>query len=213
MNTDKQNDSKNRSSERVKIHLFYLDFFFRIEQNEEIQSEKRIKFFLVLVTGIIAILAMLIKFNIDNEILFKILAIFLSVLFLFGLLVFASVIWSDRKIKQHRQLWTISTEVIKTIDPSVVIYEERLKEMDDNRIYSKIQKIKGTQTQIMLFIEVILFEASMFVLGIIFNPQLTYRILLLIIPVVFVYIVLRSWAHYIKEGIEKNKNNKINNPV
>lgn len=203
MRPDKQNDSKIDSSESVKIHLHYLDHFFRIEQNEELQSEQKIKFFLALATGIMALLSGLMY----EEISFIILAVFLFVLFLLGLFIFASVIWSDRKIKQHRQLWTISYEAIKTIDPSVVRYRERLNEMDDQKIFSLLRKSKGTLTQIMWFIEGVLFAALMFALGIILDLQLTDRIILSIIPVIFVLIVLRFWAKYIKKGITKNGNN------
>lgn len=213
MTPDKQNDSKIDSSERVKIHLHYLDHFFRIEQNEELQSEQRIKFFLVLAAGIIAILSMFIKLNIITKDLLIILAVILFVLFLLGLFVFARVIWSDRKIKQMRQLWTISTEEIKTIDPSVVRYRERLDEMDDKRIIWPLRIFKGTLTQIMWFVEGILVASLMFFLGIILDCQLTCRIILSFITTVLVLIVLLYWANYIKKGITKNENNKINNSV
>lgn len=208
MNTDKQNDRKISPSERVKIHLNYQDHFFRIEQNEELQSERIIKFFLALTTGIIVIFTILMRNNISKEILYWILAVFIIVLFVLGLFVFARVIWSDRKIKQMRQLRAVSYEAIKTFDPSVAPYRERLKEMNDSRIWWLLRMSKGTLTQIMWLIEGILIEALMFVLVIILELQLTDRIILLIIPVGFVLTVLYCWAEYIKQGIdEKNENN------
>lgn len=211
MSPEEQNGSKIHSSESVKIHLHYLDHFFRVEQNEELQSEQRIKFFLTLTTGIIAFLVVLFKFNINDDIPFKIIAVFLLVLFLLGLFVFARVIWSDRKIKQQRQLWSISYEAIKIIDPSVVRYKERQNEMDDQKIFSPLRKFKGTLTQIVWFIEGILIASFMFVLGIILDYQLTSRIILTCITLVCVLIVLWRWAKYIKKGISKNENNEINN--
>ena len=213
MTPDKQNNSKIDPSERVKIHLHYLDHFFRIEQNEELQSEQRIKFFLVLAAGIIAILSMFIKLNFITKDSLIILAVILFVLFLLGLFVFARVIWSDRKIKQMRQLWTISTEEIKIIDPSVVRYRERLDEMDDQKIIWPLRIFKGTLTQIMWFVEGVLIAALMFFLGIILDCQLACRIILSFITTVLVLIVLSYWANYIKKGITKNENNKINNSL
>ena len=101
-------ESKITPADSIKLHLHYLDHFLRVEQNEEAQSEQRIKFFLTFITGTIAIIS--IFFNsvnnnlINNVSYFEILVVFLSFAFLLGLFVFARVIWSDRKIKQHRKL-------------------------------------------------------------------------------------------------------------
>ena len=201
MSPGKQNDRKISPSERVKIHLHYQDYFFRIEQNEEFQSERIIKFFLALATGIIAFFTIMMRNNISKEILYWILAVFIIVLFVLGLFVFARVIWSDRKIKQMRQLRTVSYEAIKTFDPSVALYRKRLKEMNDSRIWWLLRMSKGTLTQLMWFIEGVLIAAFMFVLGIILDFHLTSRIILSFITTVFVLIVLWSWAKYIKKDI------------
>jgi len=201
MNSKEHDHSKIEQSESVKIHLHYLDHFFRIEQNEELQSEQRIKFFLALATGIIALLSVLKPISSNDKISLEILAIFLFVLFLLGLFVFANVIWSNRKIRQHRELWAISYEVIKNIDPSVVRYKERLEKMDDENIILLFRIFKGTMTQIMWIIEGLLIAAFTFVLGSIINCQLVCRILMTLITLTFVLIILLCWARYIKKGI------------
>lgn len=188
---------KLESSESVKIHLHYLDHFFRVEQNEELQSEQRIKFFLSLTTIIIAFLSL---YKNDSLV---ILAFFLFVLFILGLLVFARVIWSDRKIKKHQELWRISYEAIKNIDPSVVLYDKRLEEMNDEKILLPFRIIKGTLTQIMWFAEGILVGAFMFVVGTIINLKLSYKLMLSGLTTIFILSVLGIWIVIIKRGISK----------
>jgi hypothetical protein len=196
-----------KPNEIVNLHLHYLDHFFRVEQNEGIQSEQRIKFFLTLTAGVIALLSAFSKFNpsAEKESLI-ILAVFLLFSFLLGLFVFASIIWSDRKIKQHRKLWNESYEVIKNIDPSVVRYKKVLKEMDDKRICKPLQICKGTLTQIIWFVEGILVLFSVFVLGITTNSKLVSNIILSSVITSIVLLLLWWWASYVKKGIEKNKN-------
>jgi len=211
MNLEEHTNSKLAPSESVEIHLHYLDHFFRIEQNEELQSEQRIKFFLALATGIIALLSVLKPINANDRISLEILAVFLFVLFLIGLFVFANVIWSNRKIRQHRELWAISYEMIKNIDPSVVRYKERQEEMSNQNICLPFRIFKGTLTQIMWIIEGILIAVFIFVLGTLIDCQLVCKIIIALITFTFVLIGLHLWAQYIKQGIRKEKVNKVTN--
>jgi hypothetical protein len=201
MSLQKQKDSKLGPSESVKIHLHYLDHFFRIEQNEELQSEQRIKFFLSLATGSIAIFSVLNKPSLQDDNSLKAFSALLFFLFLIGLFVFARVIWSDRKIKQHRELWTVSYDVIKAVDPSIARYRKRMDEMDDQNKFLTFRIFKGTLTQIIWFTEGVLIALFMFVLGTIQQCQPSCRIMLSLITGAVVLLLLFFWARYIKKGI------------
>lgn len=199
-------ESKITPADSIKLHLHYLDHFLRVEQNEEAQSEQRIKFFLTFITGTIAIIS--IFFNsvnnnlINNVSYFEILVVFLSFAFLLGLFVFARVIWSDRKIKQHRKLWDESYNVIKDIDPSVICYQNKLQKINDNKIWKPLRIFKGTLIQIIWFTEGFILALLLFVLSIMFQCQLICRIFLITVPTAFILLLLRLWASYIKQGVD-----------
>jgi hypothetical protein len=199
------NESKITSADSIKLHLHYLDHFLRVEQNEETQSEQIIKFFLAFITGTIAIISI---FNnsdsnglFNNENYYVVLVVFLSFAFLLELFVFARVIWSDRKIKQHRKLWDESYNAIKDIDQSVIGYQIKLKQMNDNNICKPLRMFKGTLTQIIWFTESFIFALLLVVLSTMFQCQLICRILLIIIPTACVLLLLKLWASYIKQGV------------
>ena len=202
MDDEVKNENALGPAERIKIQLQYIDHFFGNEQDEKLQSEQRIKYFLTLAAGIIALLS-IINHDSNNNISYGIFAVFLSFLFLLGLFIFASIIWSDRNIKRYRELWTEVQKTVKSIDPSLEAIEKRSGEMGDEGIVFPFNKFNGTLTQIIWFTEGSLVFALTFTLGKILCFKATLIIILSIFVTIVVCALLLWWASYIKKGITK----------
>jgi protein-S-isoprenylcysteine O-methyltransferase Ste14 len=209
---DKDNNEGLSNADRVKIHLHYLDHFFRVEQNEELQSEKIIKFFIGLVTVISAIFTFFLKSPINNSDvkveLHCILIIGLSLLFIFGVIVFARVIWSDRKIKKHQELWTISYEQIKKIEHSIQCYRDKLDIMDDYKFKYPFRAIKGTLPQIMMIIDSIIAFLLMYVISSMLNCSIICSLLISFPTSVLVFIMFWGWYQHLKSDLVKKESEK-----
>jgi len=192
-------------SDSIQIHLHYLDHFMRVEENEELQSERRVKFFLALAIGTISLISVLSEYKLDDKKLLIVLLVAIILLSLLGSFVLASVIWSDRKIKQHRELWDLSYNNIKSIDPSVECYYSRLYQMDDSRILSPLGNFKGTLTQIIIFTESLLNAGIVIILSIYLKCELLNSIIVSIIIFFLSLFTLIAYAFYIKSGIKLKK--------
>ncbi len=182
-------------ADQIKIHQYYLDHFYRIEQSEELRSENSIKFFLTLST---IVTALLISPGLGLSKNYLAIFFFLLILFALGLLIFARVIWSDRRIKQHQQLWGISHKNIQTFEPNVRHYSDFLSKMDDYRICFMGRTIKGTYTQIIMFTEAILFAVSFYYASIFLRVKWYDGISLSIILAVIIFLMLLLWGWYVK---------------
>jgi len=205
MDKDKQNTEGLSNTDRVKIHLHYLDHFIRVEQNEELQSEKIIKFFVGLFTGIIAILTLVVKLEIFSHFLNEILFTSLFILFLFGLLVYLRVIWSDRIIKKHRTLWRVSFEEIKNMEPFLENYDKKMETMKDEKFCLLFRAFKGTLPQIIIFIDSLIAFLLVCVVSNMLNCSLICTIIISFLAFVFVFIMLLWWFRHLKSDLVEKK--------
>lgn len=212
MSTNKEINGNLSNTDRVNIHLHYLDHFLRVEQNEELQSEKIIKFFIGLVTAISAIFTFFLQSPIYiSDVKVEqhcILIIGLSLLFIFGVIVFARVIWSDRKIKKHQELWTISYEQIKKIEPSIQCYRDKLDTMDDYKFRYLFRAIKGTLPQVLLVIESLFFALIIFLLSKCFNYPEFSRYFLSCLAFCFMGVLLLWWYGHLKSDLDTKEHNE-----
>jgi hypothetical protein len=186
--------------ESAQIHLHFFDLHRKVKDSEEHQSEQRIRFFLTLTTGTVALIAVLQREDFFKNNSYLIILASLSILLLYGLLTFARIIWRNRSIDIHDKLMSSSGIMLQKIDPSTCLYGILTKKMD-TEINSIVQRLKGTYAQFIYLAEGLLAAGIVLTIGIHKNI-VSYKY---IVWAVYVFLSIPSllfvWSQYVRSGV------------
>jgi len=206
MKSKQYTKSKISPSESAKIHMHFLDMHTNNIESEERQSEQRIKFFLTLTTGTIALIAIFRREGFFPNDLFWITLASLCTLFIYGLLTFARIIWRNRNIDRLNKLKSVSGELLEKLDPSVNEYAKCLSKMEGESKTSPYD-IKGTFAQFMYFTEGLLAAGIILTIGIHCNWGLLKNIIMTIYVLLTIPVILFKWSQKIRKVWENTNDN------
>lgn len=146
---------------QLQIYIHFRDSLLHLKETEERQSEQRIVFFFALATLVFGLLTFLARESSVSNSLDLVTIISLFVLFLFGLLTFARVIWRSRNVDRIEHVINNLNKAIEALDPQV---RETLKPFDDSKfpIHPKIEPLKGTLAQFLYLSEFLLAGAFVY---------------------------------------------------
>ena len=193
--------------EKLNFHREFRDSFIHSKENEIRQSEQRIRFFLALVTGTLAVLGIIFNNESLSTNITLIAEITLPILFFYGILTFSQIIWSSH--------------VITNIDTTIGILNRLIKDLDNNlkekidsalryeaHIIIILKHIKGTFAQYMYLTEGLLVAGFVFLIGFDQNSDTNSKLIIssiavraLLITVALLYI----WSNRVKNGVSRKK--------
>ena len=198
---------KSSPAEKVQALLRLRELIERSKEIEERQSDQRIRFFLTLCTATAAVIGFFLKGDplLQNEFHLKIYAATaFFILFVYGILTFAQVIWNRRNIEKYNAYIHKLTSTAMRLDSDI---KQALQLKDDEADKQKAllaRTIKGTLAQFLYVTEALLGLATSLLLADAFNwrPGTTGWIVFL--TFVFIVIGLVLWSEYVRRGIAKS---------
>ena len=148
--------------EKAQIYLRFIDLQTRSKENEELQSEQRIKFFLTLVTTTVGLMAVIYREGLFNSHVSWFVPSALLILFAYGLLTLSRIIWRSRAIDHHDRSLVALHLSIEKLDPSMA---ETLR--GGIRTYPKrswlFEKLNGSLAQFTYVTEALLLWGIVFI--------------------------------------------------
>jgi hypothetical protein len=193
----------------ARVHLALLDVFERAVQNEERSAEQQVKFFISLVTGIVAVIAVLQRLEgFTTDQLFWIVEISLFVLFSFGILTVSRINWRSINSDKFAPLIRQAHESIQTLDPSFDSYLEKWDAMCANEIEGNwfARRIRGSMGQFMILAEAFIATGFLLNLGLRLQMNSVFLILANVSMFVLVLVSLSLWSKYVRNIIHKGNN-------
>jgi hypothetical protein len=197
--------------EKIQTLLHFRDAHRQFKENEERQSEQRIRFFLTLSTGTVAVIGLFLRGNILSDSTFTFdptltFLVALFILFWYGILTFARVIWDRRAVRRHDMIISNVGKAIAKLNPDLIKEINQQDYEDEENKNWLAKKIKGTLSQFMYVTECLLAVGFVITLGIKYDWPVLYIIAISLILPLIVFVFLFKWSEYIKKGIEGPKN-------
>jgi phosphatidylserine synthase len=182
----------------AQIFLHYRDTCLHAKENEEHQSEQRMKFFLGLVTVTLALLSFLYKEKYFPYYQDIITLVSLFILFLYGLLTFSRIIWRSRENDRTDKVIQVLNESIESLD-SYVGEKLRLagKHINEPSV-TLIRLVKGTLAQFMYLTEGLLVSGITFAVGVKCHLSDTVNWILSVFALLIVVILMFIWSQYVR---------------
>lgn len=198
MNQKPRKTTSLRPSERAEVYLHYLDLSFRSKEQEERQSEQRIKFFVTLATATVAIIGYFLREKPESGVLLLMTAVSLSILFLFGLITFARIIWRGQTIDQLNGLIKTVSDALKTLHPQfpAQLTSQRLEEPKN----ALLKKLKGTLAQYLYLTQGLLIAGLTVTIGVWLGSQAVYIAVIAILLAIFVVFLMFKWSQQIRSA-------------
>jgi hypothetical protein len=198
--------AKQSNIDKLTFYREYRDSFIHTKEIEVRQSEQRIRFFLALVTGIIAFIGIIIKDNSNYFDPLLVALISLPILFVYGILTFSQTIWSSHVIHNLDITIGLLSDLIKELDPTFKDRIEHADLRDDSRMIV-LKDIKGTLAQYMYLTEGLLVAGFFFLLGFKYYPNMICQLsIVAFIAFSITVLVMLIWGTLIKNGIRGNRN-------
>ena len=204
--------------EKLNFYREFRDSYLHMKENEVRQSEQRIRFYLALVTGTLAVLGIIFNNESLSPNIKEIALIALPILFVYGLLTFSQIIWSSHVIKNIDITIGTLNRLIKDLD-------NKLKEKIDSALRYEahiiiiLKHIKGTFAQYMYLTEGLLVAGFIFLIGFDQNSDTNSKLIISSIAVrafLITVALLYIWGNRVKNGISRKKqieNNNINESI
>jgi hypothetical protein len=194
--------------DNTEIFLRLRELTERSKEVEERQSDQRIRFFLTLSTATVAIIGFFLRDDIstnrESEI-GVVSFIAFTILFLYGILTFAQIIWNRRAIARYDVIIWNLTKRAEELMPRIHVHNDY--ESDNEKLWI-VKSLKGTLAQFMYFTEAVLGSASLLMLGIALKWHWCTIICLGSSAFALIIIILLLWSEYVRRGIiEPGKSN------
>ena len=184
----------------LNFYRDYRDSFVSMREIEVRQSEQRIRFFLALVTAVLAFIGIL---NNDSARLFDpfiVAVIAILILLIYGILTFSQIIWSSNVIYNYDVTKGVLDELIKELDPILKAKLEKSDLRNDSKILG-LRNIKGTFAQYMYLTEGLLFAGLIFLIGLkLFPDKIFFISIVALLGFIVTATSLFIWGKKIKYG-------------
>jgi hypothetical protein len=192
------------NSDLLTFYRDYRESFIRLKEIEVRQSEQRIRFFIALVTAIVAFIGILNNESTSLFDSFSVAAIAIPILLIYGILTFSQVIWSSHVIHNLDVTKGVLDKLIKERDH---IFKTRIDEADlrnDSKIIG-LRNLKGTFAQYMYLTEGLLVVGYIFLIGLNLCPDKVFLIsIFAVLGFTLTTILMFIWGKKIKNGTKVN---------
>ncbi|MBI3006664.1 MAG: hypothetical protein HYY49_14810 [Ignavibacteriales bacterium] len=203
MNRRKRTSNNASIHEAVETRLRLRELLERAKESEERHSEQRIRYFLTLLTAILGGMGFLLKEGIsksDSFVAATASAFALLILFGYGLLTFARIIWSRRTTDRFDSIISSVTCSIRNLDTELYLELFRGKAKTQSGITNKV---KGTLAQFMYLTQGLLAAAIVTSLGTAFEISIVYIGILDWAVFSLVVLLLFAWSEHIRRVAQK----------
>ena len=185
----------------VHILLNYRDSYLRSKENEERESEQRVKFFLAVVTAALAVIGVILKEGYFLNHRFLIAFFSLVILFSYGLLTFARITWRSRANDRLDGMINTLNKSIEALDPFVHQTLTPILKNDSEPKLPFIRDLKGTLAQFIYLTESLLAAAIIWTTGNRYSWPLWCTWPLLVMVFFVVGWLLYKWSRYIRKQL------------